>query len=425
MQRHRTRLLLAIIASLSFDGTLPLLPGQAPSSSVAQQLRSQYRLSPVSSDTVSLVRAGSVLAVAENGIKASPPSAFGCWYNSHKPGNGIKYSTVSEALTPADLKTQMRFLQVGEKVVVIRLDVKPSEVGFCVQTYSDNPNDRPYRAAVLFQFPQKNFVQPDNMKAIQDSIAEVFTLVDTSPTESAVPAPQLEQVAGRYVMTQAPDNHIQLNANGTLSLVQGGRNYSGTFTMEGNRLVGRIGKGAPQQEGSIQGDTLTDPNGSTWVKQGGAPAAAVPAVAPLRLPSTYASAQTPADQIQLNADNSFSLQEAGQTYRGAFVANGNTLELNISGGPKSTATIQGNSLTDSGGQTWVLQEQSASAPSSVTALRNEDIVKMAKVGIDDATLIAKITSSKCQFDTSTDALIQLKEAGVSPAVLKAVVAAGK
>jgi len=263
----------------------------------------------------------------------------------------------------------MRLLQVGEKVVVIRLDVKPSEVGFCVQTYSDNPNDPPYRAAVLFQFPQKNFVQPDNMKAIQDSIAEVFTLVDTSPTESAVPAPQLEQVAGRYVMTQAPDNHIQLNADGTLSLVQGGRNYSGTFTMEGNKLVGRIGKGAPQQEGSIQGDTLTDPNGSTWVKQGGAPAVAAPAVAPLRLPSTYSSAQTPADQIQLNADNSFSLQEAGQTYRGTFVANGNSLELNIDNGPKSTATIQGNSLTDSGGQTWVLREQpiAGAAPAAAPA----------------------------------------------------------
>jgi len=38
-------------------------------------------------------------------------------------------------------------------------------------------------------------------------------------------------------------------------------------------------------------------------------------------------------------------------------------------------------------------------------------------------IIAKISSSKCQFDTSTDALIQLKQSGVSAAVLKAIVSA--
>jgi hypothetical protein len=47
------------------------------------------------------------------------------------------------------------------------------------------------------------------------------------------------------------------------------------------------------------------------------------------------------------------------------------------------------------------------------------------LGIDDATIISKIGSSKCQFDTSTDALIQLKQGGVSAAVLKTMVGAGK
>ena len=103
------------------------------------------------------------------------------------------------------------------------------------------------------------------------------------------------------------------------------------------------------------------------------PSALPPPAAPLRLPSTFVSAQTPADQIQLNADNSFSLQEAGQTYRGTFVANGNTLELNISGGPKSTATIQGNSLTDSGGQTWILGTPSPGSTSTRTLPPNREI----------------------------------------------------
>lgn len=77
---------------------------------------------------------------------------------------------------------------------------------------------------------------------------------------------------------------------------------------------------------------------------------------PLSLPATYVSAQTPADQIQLRADHSFSLQEGGQTFRGTFEANGNTLVLHIVENNTDTAvTVQGNKLTDSSGQVWVLQ----------------------------------------------------------------------
>src|ERR1035438_2634927 len=95
--------------------------------------------------------------------------------------------------------------------------------------------------------------------------------------------------------------------------------------------------------------------------QAASPAAPVPAVAPvvlLRLPLTYVSAKTPADQLQLNADNSFSLQEGGQTYHGTFSITGDTLELRISEtNTNITATMRGSNLTDSSGQVWVLREQ--------------------------------------------------------------------
>ena len=159
------------------------------------------------------------------------------------------------------------------------------------------------------------------------------------------------------------------------------------------------------------------------------PALPVPTPVPvmhLNLPSTYVNAQTPADQLQLNADNSFSLQEAGQTYRGTFAVNGNTVELTIRDtNTKTPLTIQGNSLTDSSGQAWVLREQTAPGTAAGLPLQNQDVTKMVKAGLDDALIIAKIGSSKCQFDTSTDALIQLKQSGVSAAVLKAVMETGK
>jgi hypothetical protein len=147
----------------------------------------------------------------------------------------------------------------------------------------------------------------------------------------------------------------------------------------------------------------------------------------LNLPSAYASSQSPSDQLQLNADHSFTLQEGGQSYHGTFTVNANNVELTISeSNTKSTATIQGNTLTDSSGQTWVFHvpsPQPVPPATPVVVLKNADIVKMAKAGFDDDIIITKINTSKCQFDTTPDALIKLKQIGVRSAVIKAMVAA--
>ena len=167
-----------------------------------------------------------------------------------------------------------------------------------------------------------------------------------------------------------------------------------------------------------------------------APPVAVAEVAPLSLPSLYVSAQTPTNQLQLNAGGSLWFQEDGQTYHGTFVVRGATIELSISEtGTKTILSRYGDDLTDSSGQTWNFRGHSPAATPSVVlptgsahhgaALRNDDIVKLVKVGIDDPTIIAKIESAACEFDTSTDALIQLKKSGVSPAVLKAIVSKAK
>ena len=146
--------------------------------------------------------------------------------------------------------------------------------------------------------------------------------------------------------------------------------------------------------------------------------------APPKLPSIYVSAQTPGDQLQLNADYSMSLLEAGQAYHGTFVVKGSTLELNINEtSSKTTLSRQGDNLTDSSGQMWSHREQSVGTAPSGAALHNDDIIKLVTVGIDDATITAKIKSSKCQFDTSTDALVLLKKSGVSTVVLNAMVGA--
>jgi len=57
-------------------------------------------------------------------------------------------------------------------------------------------------------------------------------------------------------------------------------------------------------------------------------------------------------------------------------------------------------------------------------LTNDDIVKMVQAKLPDAVIVAKIKSSACKFDNSTDALIKLQQTGVSGAVLAAMAEGG-
>jgi hypothetical protein len=63
--------------------------------------------------------------------------------------------------------------------------------------------------------------------------------------------------------------------------------------------------------------------------------------------------------------------------------------------------------------------QPAAAPAQ--GLTDDDIIKMAQLKLPDSVIIAKIKSSACAFDTSVDGLSKLKQAGVSDAVLQAMV----
>ena len=62
--------------------------------------------------------------------------------------------------------------------------------------------------------------------------------------------------------------------------------------------------------------------------------------------------------------------------------------------------------------------QPGEAPADV--LTNSDVVKMARVKLADGIIISKIKASACNFDTSVDALVKLKEAGVSDPVIQAM-----
>jgi hypothetical protein len=57
------------------------------------------------------------------------------------------------------------------------------------------------------------------------------------------------------------------------------------------------------------------------------------------------------------------------------------------------------------------------------AVNNADVVKMTKAGLDESTVLAAVRGANpAEFDTSADALIKLKEAGVSETIIQAMLA---
>src|SRR5271157_3258667 len=57
-------------------------------------------------------------------------------------------------------------------------------------------------------------------------------------------------------------------------------------------------------------------------------------------------------------------------------------------------------------------------------LTNDDVIKMVQAKLPDGVIVAKIKSSPCKFDTSLDALIKLRQAGISDAVMQAMAEGG-
>ena len=61
-------------------------------------------------------------------------------------------------------------------------------------------------------------------------------------------------------------------------------------------------------------------------------------------------------------------------------------------------------------------------PLSAAAMNNEDIIKMVKGGLSEATVMQVVQNAEPGFDTSADGLVRLKQGGVSDKVIQQVIA---
>ncbi|MGH9845424.1 MAG: hypothetical protein ACREEM_42470 [Blastocatellia bacterium] len=81
--------------------------------------------------------------------------------------------------------------------------------------------------------------------------------------------------------------------------------------------------------------------------------------------------------------------------------------------PFQASTLSGQQSRRPGGQT----RNQAAKPAAMT---NNDVIRLVKAGLSDEIVITRIKQSQTRFDLSTEALLKLKEAGVSNRVIEAM-----
>jgi hypothetical protein len=160
---------------------------QAQKLSIEQQLQARYPPTKLAADKLRIVTPGTVLVVQMGGMAASPLNEF-AFGNNYKDGR-IKRSAASALIHDA----KSRDLMVGEKVYLLKTEVKDNGVVFSIQSCvaCDGADidlyQMGYRASLAFQYP-KGYLETADFAQIQRDIGQVFTFAGPAPVAQAAPA---------------------------------------------------------------------------------------------------------------------------------------------------------------------------------------------------------------------------------------------
>jgi hypothetical protein len=182
----------AILAAASFGART--VQAQDTSSSLANQLKSQYKIAKVGMDSSgwSVTEPGTVLVIQKGGILGVPPANLTIATATFKDGdlhapNGLLFSKVSRQLT------------IGEKIYIFKMDlnVKSDKISlFLIECDACNNVQQPaaYKALLVFQFP-KGYLDKAEASQVQDVISQVLAPDSSTGSNDQQQAPQQQQPA--------------------------------------------------------------------------------------------------------------------------------------------------------------------------------------------------------------------------------------
>jgi hypothetical protein len=93
-------------------------------------------------------------------------------------------------------------------------------------------------------------------------------------------------------------------------------------------------------------------------------------------------------------------------------------ELNAQGAPPISPAVPAVASPD---VTPIVATAQAPSPPIAEILTNESILAMLKGGFDESAILAQIAATSARFDTRPDALVALKQEGVSDRILEAMI----
>ncbi len=70
-----------------------------------------------------------------------------------------------------------------------------------------------------------------------------------------------------FINSSKPAEHLRLNADGSFSLTEAGRSYTGRFAAGEGRLVLRVSETGRSVVATVQDDKLIDGGGQIWVPE--------------------------------------------------------------------------------------------------------------------------------------------------------------
>ncbi len=346
---------------------------QTDQSALQQRLNSQFQLTQMTLDRSNIVSTGTTLRLNKDGLvmygTSSPMPSSNTYKNGRiTQGGGAFGRDILIGMSSPGAQTANQYphhkFAANDEVWVIKIDIHPTDVTLRL---CSNPGDGMlYYGDLKFPFDKGPTPTPGQVIA---KIGEVLTseqpegqpagVVETAAGTQATPAaPGALNLPALYANSRNSGDQLQLNADHSFVLQEHGRPYHGTFTEKGATLILNLREANKTAMVTVEGADLIDPSGITWILQRPAQAAPAAQVTPaaLKLPALYVNSKNAGDQLKLNADKSFSLQEDGQPYHGTFTEKGDSLELNITETNSTTVvTLQGNSIKDTSGHTWTLR----------------------------------------------------------------------
>jgi len=139
-----------------------------------------------------------------------------------------------------------------------------------------------------------------------------------------------------------------------------------------------------------------------------------------KLVGKYVRKGKPTDYLDIRVDGGFSLRQDGKDYTGDVALRGDALSISMGGRIQPAGRFVGNVITDAEGSVW----ERSSGPEKATPANGmsvDQVIQMVGAKLSDDLIIAAIEKSGTKFDMTADTMIRLKTAGVSDAVMRAMI----